>query len=207
MAILTYFLAASQDERRLTKKDIEAFVMDLLHEGMVTFPAALLVGEARNMTSSHWEGAGYYEHARAYIVPNHPEPMLDYTREKAPSSNLLWYSGSDEQAFLALLNKMPLGEKDGCLCFAGLHPELAKRRWDGATIYPLTQPFPMEFCDPMGIEAYPLVDHPLAQYLLLSSRVGSYMRKNEKNPLETVLTRYFGPDLLIRQTVSDPTTK
>ncbi|HEU5382117.1 MAG TPA: hypothetical protein VFV38_42415 [Ktedonobacteraceae bacterium] len=198
MAVLTHFLAASDGNQMLEAKEVEAFVADLLREQMVQFPVAILVGEARNMVFQAGR-AEYVAHLDAYIVPNHPEGMLDYVGEQNPSSNLLWYSGSDEQTFFDVLKKLPLGEKDCCLCFSGLHVQLKQMGWNGATIYLLTHPFPMEFCDPIGTDLVTLVDRPLVHYFILSSLMGAGMDQ-EANPLEPILKRYFGPHLLTRET-------
>lgn len=201
MSVLTYFLAASDASETLNAKEVEAFVTDLLREQMVRFPAAILVGEARNMTSVHWAGhADYWAYANTYIVPNEPESMLDYVEEKNPSSGLLWYRGSDEQVFFDMLKQLPLGEKDCCICFPGIHEQLTQMGWNGATIYLLTHPFPMEFCDPIGTDLVTLVDRPLAHYFILSSLIGGGMGQ-EENPLEPILKRYFGPHLLTRETL------
>lgn len=200
MSVLTYFLAASDANKTLNAKEVEAFVADLLREQMVRFPAAILVGEARNMASVHWAGhADYWAYANTYIVPNEPGSMLNYVEEQNPSSDLLWYRGSDEQVFFDMLKQLPLGEKDCCICFLGIHEQLTQMGWNGATIYLLTHPFPMEFCHPIWTDSVTLVDRPLAHYFILSSLIGGGMDQ-EANPLEPILKRYFGSHLLTRET-------
>lgn len=199
MAIVSYFLAASNVNKTLTAKEVEDFVTDLLYEQMISFPAAILVGEARNMASFQANYAEYAEHANAYIVPNAPETMLDYVEEQNLSSDLLWYRGNNEQAFFETLKQLPLGEKDCCICFSNVHKQLAQMGWEGAAIYLLTHPFPMEFCDPIGTNLVTLVEQPLAHYFILSSSIGAGMDQ-ETNPLESILKRYFGPHLLTRET-------
>lgn len=199
MAIISHFLAASETNKTLNTKEVEAFVKDLLHEQMVKVPAAILVGEARNIASFQIGYAEFEAHVNTYIVPNDPGAMLRHLEEQSFPSNLLWYIGDDEQALLDMLKQLPLGEQDCCICFAGVHEQLAQVYWEGAVVYLLTHPFPMEFCDPIGTNLVPLADRPLAHYFILSSSTGAKMDQ-ETNPLVPVLKRYFGSHLLTRET-------
>jgi hypothetical protein len=201
MAIVTHFLATSEGNKTLNPKELEAFVKDLLHEQMVKFPAAILVGEARNIASFQMSYAEYETHINTYIVPNAPGAMLGHMEEKQRfPPDLLWYFGNDAQVFFDVLKQLPLQEKDCCICFGGVHEQLAQMYWEGAVIYLLTHPFPMEFCDPIGSNLVTLVDRPLAHYFLLFSSIGGEIGL-EANPLDPILMRYFGPHLLTRETI------
>lgn len=199
MAIWTHFLAASEADRAFTIEELEAFVRDLLHEQMVKLPAAILTGEARNIASYEMNSHEYEKHINTYIVPNDPGAMGRYIEGPDLLSDLLRYFGDDEEAFFAVLKRLPLEEKDCCICFAGVHEQLDQMYWEGAAIYLLTHPFPIEFCEPIGTELVPLVERPLAHYFMLVSSCGGTFEQ-KTNPLEPVLRRHLGPDLLMRET-------
>ncbi len=200
MAILSYLIAASPLQKSVDRQKLEAVIGELLHEQLLAFPIAIFVGEARNDVDS-----GEDDHCWEYIIPNRPDSMLN-VMENLLEGNVglsvpphVWYYGDDETAFKRIFEIIPFGEQDCCLCFAANQAQLAG--WDGAVIYALTHPFPMEFMDPIHSEYKQLLKQPFAHYLSLYCSRGLWMEKDE-NPLKPVLQSYFGSDMILAQSVS-----
>lgn len=201
MAILSYMIAASPLQKAVDKQQLEAFIWELFHQQLLTFPFAIFVGEARNdvdpMNDNYcWE----------YIVPNGPDSMLNVMEtlllEKKKTlvpQPYVWYIGSNEQTFKQVFDRVPFGEQDCCLCFTANQERLPGR--EGAVIYVLTHPFPMEFMDPIHPEYRSLLEQPLAHYFSLYNPRGLWIESNA-NPLEALLKAYFGSDLILVQSTS-----
>lgn len=200
MAILSYLIATSPLQQAVEKQRLEAFIWELFRHQLLTFPSAIFVGEAR-----HEVDPSEYDYCWEYIVPNGPDSMLNVMEtlveeEKTSSPQpYVWYVGSDEQAFKQAFDRIPFGEQDCCLCFTANQEQLAG--WQGAVIYVLTHPFPMEFMDPIHPEYRSLLEQPLAHYFSLYNPRGLWLERNT-NPLEALLEAYFGSDLILAQSVS-----
>jgi len=210
MAALTFFLATSPARKFLTREEIEALLLELLHEQHILLPAAIFVGKARNEPrGDEFDSAakeGTLPQASQYIIPNAPESMLHLTEiiteEKKISPETLWYYGGDEAAFVEALRRAPLRKRDICFCFPSLSHYLSSScGWDrGAVLYTLTHPFPADFMDILDTTALPLIDYHVSDFFTLSSFCMGRFPDTANNLLKPTLQRFFGPDLEMKQT-------
>lgn len=210
MSLFTFFLATSQAQKRLTRDEIESLILALLHEKHLLFPSAIFVGEARNEVRGEAFDTAVKEgtllDAAHVIIPNDPMAMLDLTKDLAKGGEspieTLWYYGNDEIAFREALRRLPLRERDACFCFPSLSHYLAEECgwYEGAVIYVLARPFPLDFMHVLFTTALPLIDYPVSDCLTFSSRIGGGFPNLESNPLRQILQRYFGPDLEMKET-------
>lgn len=200
MAILSYVIAASPWQKAVDRQKLETVIWELLNKQLLAFPAAIFIGEAHNNIDP-----GDKDLCWKYIIPNRPDQMLQVMKDLLKEDTALaappytWYYGDDKDAFKRMFDNAPFGQQDCCLCFAANQTQLAG--WDGAVIYILTHHFPMEFMDPIYSEYKQLLNQPLAHYLSLYCSRGLWMEK-DSHPLESVLKSYFGPDMILVQSVS-----
>ncbi|HEY7419539.1 MAG TPA: hypothetical protein VH593_30435 [Ktedonobacteraceae bacterium] len=210
MAAFTFFLATSSTKKMLTREEIEALLLELLREQHVLLPAAILVGKAHSeVRGNEFATAmkkGTLLQASHYIIPNAPESMLQLVEaiveEKKMSPETLWYYGDDEATFVEALRRAPLRERDICFCFPFLSHYLSDAcGWDqGAILYTLTHPFPVDFIDILGTAALPLIDYHVSDFFTLSSSCLGSFPDTANNPLKPILQHFFGPDLDMKQT-------
>lgn len=208
MAALTFFIATSMIPKQFSLEDLKTFIVGLLHEEQVQFPAVIFVGPARNALCDENleavnEDASIYR-PTDYIIPNAPETMLNLARNivegKWKSAETLWYFGDSESAFISALKRVPLKDLSCCLCFPYINQRLSGAGWYGAAIYLLNKPFPIDFMDVFDTTARPLLDYPTAHYFTLASFVGAAFSDLENIPLKSLLRQYFGLGLDMKQT-------
>ena len=195
MAALTFFLATSPSKMMLTRDEIEALLLDLLHKQYLLFPAAIFVGNACNeVRGEEWDIAakeGTLLQASQYIIPNEPESMLRLGKnciyEKKNSPETLWYYGDDETAFVKALRSIPFRESDICFCFPFLSHALSHDcGWDqGVAFYALTHPFSVDFMDMFDTTALPLMNYPISDFFVASSFCGGGFSNMGKQPTQT----------------------
>ncbi|MDQ2903643.1 MAG: hypothetical protein ABI456_04450 [Ktedonobacteraceae bacterium] len=211
MAALTFFLATSPSKKTLSLNEMETLLLALLHDRHISLPAAIFVGAARNeargeeLETARKEGT--YPQAGHSIIPNGPGSMLSVvealTEGQEMALETLWYYGDNEAAFVEALRRLPLRERDVCFCFPSLDHELSEAtRWadEGAVLYALTRPFPIDFMDTFSADAAPVIDYPVSDYFTLSSFSGGGFPHSADHPLKPLLQQCFGPDLEMKQT-------
>ncbi len=104
-----------------------------------------------------------------FIVPNAPHIISLHGKGKACASDLVWYDGADEHAYLAALRRVPFGVQNVCLCFPNLGASLREQFWAEAAIYALTQPAFIDFVEPYGYGPSRLIHPGIAHYFTLGS--------------------------------------
>ncbi|GHO68815.1 hypothetical protein KSC_077070 [Ktedonobacter sp. SOSP1-52] len=206
MAAMTFFLATSKTDKRLTKEELIALTLDLLHTQLVQLPAAICAGQAYNEPRTDDNGdypPDYDErYEEKYILPNAPDTMVRLMKQRKIPEATYWYYGDNEEEFINALKNVPLEEKDVCICFENLHADLTESDWDGAVIYALRHPFPNTFIDVFDSCALPLVGFDVAHFFTLFSYRNGAFKRLDNNPLFFLLKRYFGPNDVMRQTAS-----
>jgi hypothetical protein len=210
MAIFGHLVGASAAGETLSFEAFEALVMALVHEKLVAFPAAIFVGEASdNPDGQYWSTDSAYDK----LLPNSPGSMIALLEEyggDASAVATLWYDGDDEAAFREALRSLPFGEKDICVCF-DLYPKsignqsMYSRSGDGVVVYALARPFLVQYearSRRVAAEAArkTLFQRDLAHYVVFYTSVGSHI-SDVKPTLQPLLTRYFGPDLLLEEAI------
>ena len=71
---------------------------------------------------------------------------------------------------------------------------------EGAALYLLSRPFPLDFMDVLTTDALPLIDYEVTDYFTLASSALGRFADLAHNPLQPILERSFGPDLDMKQT-------
>ncbi len=203
MTYVTYFMAAPAEGKDLSLRHLEMLATDILQEGWARLPATIFVGgvaygprytDKDEDAESSWEGfTNFYRLvAPHFIVPNDPDTMAG-TRH---ATDLIWYDGADEHAYLEALHRVPLGKQNVCLCFLNLSPKLQPQSKRVAAIYFLTRPAFIDFVEPQGYDASRLIHRGVTFFFTLSGHFPDLAN----NPLKPVLERSFGTDLEMAQT-------
>jgi hypothetical protein len=170
-------------------------MLDLLHEQLVSLPAAIFVGTA------HENPDGYYwstDAAYTSILPNSPGSMIELLEEYAGASSVetLWYDGDDEATLREALACLPFGEKDICICFDLVleNGERGRSRYgEGVVLYALARPFPVHY------EAHKSsFQHDLAHFVVFYTSLGRNLQ-SVKPALQPLLERCFGTQLLLEE--------
>jgi hypothetical protein len=184
MAILAHLVATSASEKKLNSTELVAFVGDLFRTGICMLPATILVGQACTLPY-YWGGSDDH-----YITPNAPGFMLSMEDADFPQ-DLIWYYGTDKAEFQMALLRAPLEEKDCCISFPH-----EWNGWDGAVIYALKQPFLLD----LRGHGNTSIHRSVSSCFTLFSTIGGGV-EIQSTPLQTILTHYFGPDLLLEEAI------
>jgi hypothetical protein len=188
MAVFYHLVGASASGKQLNFDEFEALMLDLLHERLVSLPAAIFVGTAReNPEGYYWSTDSAY----TSILPNSPGSMIELLEEYEDASTVetLWYDGNDETTLREALARAPFGEKDICICFDLVleDGERGKSRYgEGVVLYALAHPFPVRY------EARKSsFQHDLAHFVVFYSSLGRTLQ-SVKSAFQPLLEHYFG---------------
>lgn len=198
MAIHTHFIAAAVPGKPFHFEKLRSFIEELLREDIIRMPAAIFVGDAQNdLDMLPWQS----KYASHFIVPNSPGSMLELGDKDDFPDDIYWYYGDDTESFFASLQTVPFGEKDCCICFYAFGQPWSDEYWEGAVVYTLVRPMPVQFQDYGRSIAF---DRELDHYFVMYSSTGSqveYTNVSYKPLIVPVMERYFGSDLIMAEVV------
>lgn len=195
MAVFCHLVGASASDKQLNFDEFEAFMLDLLHERLISLPAAIFVGVAReNPDGYYWSTDSAY----TSILPNSPGSMIELLEEYEDVSTVetLWYDGNDETTLREALARVPFGKKDVCICFDLVleDGERGRSRYgEGVVLYALAQPFPIRYeARKTSFQRY------LTHFVVFYSSLGRNLQ-SVKPALQPLLERYFGSPSILEE--------
>ena len=197
MAVFCHLVGASASRQQLNFVEVQEFIFDLLHEKLISLPAAIFMGNTcENPDGYYWSTDSAY----TSILPNSPGSMIELLEEYEDISSVetLWYDGNDEATLKEALALVPFGQKDICICFDLVleSGERGSSRYgEGVVIYALTRPFPVHY------EALKSsFQHELTHFVVFYTSLGRNIL-SVKPALKTILERYFGEQLLLEESL------